>query len=412
MASNSVQAEAERIFKDVLLPDARLGIPNDAASLATRTKFSTRSLSHPVVPTPVKMTESMTALWALAAAVGNSICQRRYGIDQDVVIDSDVATLSIMSSTVVTVEGKMLKDKELAGRHMKYDTGRMFLASRRLATNIYPTKNGHWYHLHASMNADRVLEMLGSPELPEQASDQEYIIIYTELVRHHDAKWLDFEANEHLRQAGTICLTPEEYQQSPQARAVKEHGLYLLEQRAAAEYPPVPWSSTTANGERPLEGIRILDVSRVIAAPTIAKLAALFGATVIRTSCDSQPDIGPLLIDGNLGKRDVTLDLKTKAGKDCLRALLEDSDVFLDGYRPGVTEKLGFGTEYVHELARRRGKGIVYVRENCHGWAGPMAHRSGWQQISDCVTGVSWLQGKFFGLDEPIVPLIPNSEYQ
>jgi hypothetical protein len=64
------------------------------------------------------------------------------------------------------------------------------------------------------------------------------------------------------------------------------------------------------------------------------------------------------------------------------------------------------------DLARRRGKGIVYIRENAYGWKGPFAMRSGWQQISDCLTGVSWLQGKFLGLDEPVVPLLPNSDYQ
>jgi crotonobetainyl-CoA:carnitine CoA-transferase CaiB-like acyl-CoA transferase len=156
----------------------------------------------------------------------------------------------------------------------------------------------------------------------------------------------------------------------------------------------------------------MIDISRVIAAPTIAKMAALFGATVIRVSCSSQPDMGSLLVDGNLGKRDVTLDLKSAEGKETLKKLLEDVDVILDGYRPGALERLGFGPKYVFELAQRRGKGIVYVRENYYGWKGSRVQRSGWQQISDCDTGVSWLQGKFLGLNEPVVPLLPNSDYQ
>jgi crotonobetainyl-CoA:carnitine CoA-transferase CaiB-like acyl-CoA transferase len=86
--------------------------------------------------------------------------------------------------------------------------------------------------------------------------------------------------------------------------------------------------------------------------------------------------------------------------------------VILDGYRPGALERLGFGPKYVVELARRRGKGIVYVHENCYGWKRSRVQRSGWQQIIDCDTGVSWLQGKFLGLNEPVVPLLPNSDYQ
>ncbi|CAF0843859.1 unnamed protein product [Rotaria sp. Silwood1] len=92
--------------------------------------------------------------------------------------------------------------------------------------------------------------------------------------------------------------------------------------------------------------------------------------------------------------------------------ILAEADVILDGYRPGCMERLGFGRQAVHEMALKRGKGIVYARENCYGWAGPWSLRSGWQQISDCVTGVAWLQGKFLGLNEPVLPLLPNSDYQ
>ena len=122
--------------------------------------------------------------------------------------------------------------------------------------------------------------------------------------------------------------------------------------------------------------------------------------------------MGPLLVDGNLGKHDVTLDLKSDEGKSALRSLIKDCDIFLDGYRPGALERLGFGPAAVQKIAEDNGHSVIYIRENCYGWAGPLSHRSGWQQISDCVTGVSWLQGKFLGLDEPVVPLLPNSDYQ
>ncbi|KAJ2968188.1 hypothetical protein NUW58_g10275 [Xylaria curta] len=84
----------------------------------------------------------------------------------------------------------------------------------------------------------------------------------------------------------------------------------------------------------------------------------------------------------------------------------------LDGYRPGALERLGFGPTYVHEVAKRRGKGIVYARENCYGWKGPWKHRSGWQQISDAVTGIGWLFGRMWGRDEPVMPFLPNSDFQ
>lgn len=161
-----------------------------------------------------------------------------------------------------------------------------------------------------------------------------------------------------------------------------------------------------------MEGIKILDLSRIIAAPAISRICAALGATVLRLSTDKEPDMGVLLLDGNLGKHDAYLDLKTEEGKVQFEKLIEDADVLLEAYRPGSLTRLGFSPEYIHEIANRRGKGIVHIRENCYGWKGPWAHRSGWQQISDCVTGTSWLQGKFLGLNEPVVPPIPNSDYQ
>lgn len=161
-----------------------------------------------------------------------------------------------------------------------------------------------------------------------------------------------------------------------------------------------------------MQGLRLLDLLRVIAAPTVAKLAALLGATVIRVSCTTQPDMGPLLIEGNLGKRDVSLDLKSEKDRQTLRQLILDADIALDGYRPSALERLGFGESYLRTLARRRGRGIIVVCENCYGWHGPLASRSGWQQISDCFTGVAWGMGEFLGLEEPIVPPLPNSDYQ
>jgi hypothetical protein len=284
---------------------------------------------------------------------------------------------------------------------------------RRLSTNVYPTKDGRWFHLHGSMNSDKTQGMLGLQQHdPELKDEDEIIKKYCNRVSQFDSDWLDLEANEHFRQAGTVCLTPSEYIQSEQGKAVASDPLFLLEHQAHSSLPPVPWPQMNTKSYRPLEGIKMIDLSCVIAAPTIAKLAALFGATVIRVSCDMQPDMGPLLVDGNIGKRDVTLNLKTDAGRKALDDLLLDADVVLDGYRPGALDRLGFGPAYMFGVAKRRGKGIIYIRENCYGWKGPFAHRSGWQQISDCITGVSWVMGEFLGLKEPVVPLIPNSDYQ
>lgn len=82
--------------------------------------------------------------------------------------------------------------------------------------------------------------------------------------------------------------------------------------------------------------------------------------------------------------------------------IIRDADVFIDGYRPHTIAKLGFDADTL----RKSNPSLIYVRENCYGWKGPLSYRSGWQQIADCFSGHSWMQGKFLGLNEPVVPLL------
>lgn len=409
----TVQSEADRIFRDIILRDSRLKLPSGIENAAAKVTFDKSVTELPVLPTPLKMTESCSALWALVAALTIVIAEERYGVQQGAVVNSEAATLFLMSSMLVSVDGKSISDPSIASRYMKYDLGRSRETYRRLATNIYPTKDGRFFHLHGSMNATHTLQMLGAKDSNPELDEASAIDFFVSEVKKWDSADIDRVANEQFRQAGTICLTPEEFTNSEQGREVAKSGLYDFEKLSGTKTSPVPWPAASGSLRRPLEGIKMIDVSRVIAAPTIAKLAALFGATVIRVSFDGNPDMGPLLVDGNLGKRDVNINLKTEEGRVTLKELIKDCDIFLDGYRPGALERLGFGPEAVQKIAEEGGsKGIVYIRENCYGWSGPLRNRSGWQQISDCITGASYLQGKFLGHDEPVVPLIPNSDYQ
>lgn len=143
-------------------------------------------------------------------------------------------------------------------------------------------------------------------------------------------------------------------------------------------------------------------MSRAVAAPTISKVLAALGADVIKVSCPSLPDTGMTLVDVNAGKRDVSIDLKTEEGKALFRTIIKDADVLVDGYRPHAIEKLGFDSKSLRQL----NPSLICVREDCYGYNGPWAHRSGWQQIADCTVGIAIMMGKFLGLDEPVQPLL------
>ncbi|KAK6087706.1 caib baif family protein [Seiridium cupressi] len=413
MGDYTIQKEASRIFHDVLLKDARLGLPAEVQAAASRTVIDAKTpIAKPFLPAPTKASETSTALWALLGTYGNAIVEQRFGVQQSVTVNSDVATLFIFAFMLTKFGDKDIGDPEIVPRYQRYDLHKQHVPWRRLCTNVYPTRDGRWFHLHGSLDATKSLQMLGLPAFDDEKDELKIIGQYCDNIRKYDANWLDLEANEYWRQSGCIALTKEEYLESEHGKIVANDPIYLVEASHADSLPAIPWPQVETKTFRPLEGIKILDLTRAIAGPTIARLAALFGATVVRISNDQLAELGAILVESNLGKRDANLDLKSDEGRRALLRLLEDADVILDGFRPGALDRLGFGPRYVHELARRRGKGIVYARENCYGWNGPLSHRSGWQMISDAVVGLSWEMGKFVGLDEPIVPPLPNADFQ
>jgi hypothetical protein len=183
--------------------------------------------------------------------------------------------------------------------------------------------------------------------------------------------------------------------------------------------PPAPFSFSQ-HSNRPLQclkGIRVIELCRVIAGPTIGRSLAAHGASVIKVTSPQLPDVPFFQVDVNTGKHTTSLHLRDDGDRAKFEALLATADIVLDGYRPGVVDRLGYGPETLSKIAMRRGKGFVYVVEDCFGGTdvdGPMtdwANRPGWQQIADCVTGVAWEQGRFMGLDEPVVPPFPMSDY-
>lgn len=272
------------------------------------------------------------------------------------------------------------------------------------ATNVYKTKDGRWYHLHGSMNATATMGMVGVEE--QDVTREEAIKIYAEKVAQHDAEFLERQSNEEVKEAGVTCLTPEEFFASEQGKIM---GAEPLWNRRSVPAPRSSWPQQSQSSEfKPLAGIRVIDFSRVIAAPVISKILAVLGAEVVKVTSEHLPDISITWLDLNTGKKDTNIDLKSEEGKKTFSKLIEGADVLVDGYRPGVLARLGFDSATLRNIKGN----LVYARENCYGFKGPLAYRSGWQQISDCLVGISWLQGKFMGLDEPVVPLLPNSDYQ
>jgi hypothetical protein len=111
----------------------------------------------------------------------------------------------------------------------------------------------------------------------------------------------------------------------------------------------------------------------------------------------------------NAGVRTIDIDFNKDDELAYLKSLIQDADIFVQGYRPGVISRKGMGLHDLVEMAGKRGKGIVYVEENCYGPDGPMQERPGWQQVADAASGCSYVTSRALGHTDGtcVLPALP-----
>ncbi len=191
----------------------------------------------------------------------------------------------------------------------------------------------------------------------------------------------------------------EEYLASEHARVNADRQLWNVHDVPNPNQEPCWWpSSPETSPSRPLAGLKIVDFSRIIAAPTLTRGLAEYGASIMRITSSHLPDMGFLHPDMGWGKWNTALDLRQPADIEKAKELILEADVVVYGYRPEVLSKYGLGSDDVLELCRSRTRGLIVARLDCYGWVGPWAHRSGWQQISDAV---GW-KDRFIYKHEPL----------
>ncbi|KAH4043938.1 hypothetical protein HBH69_228020 [Parastagonospora nodorum] len=394
-------------------------LPENAEELYSYVKFEGNAT--PSIPINWRFSESISALKGFEAVMLNSLITRKYGVAPiDVTINTDHASLFFMSSLIAQVlqDGKPtpfsplspLESKLFPSQDLHRSLGNLY---RQLATNIYKTKDNRYYHIHGSLNPDHCLTALGLPLDGEDTDTYEAIVERIQAaVSQHNAADLDELMNEQYRQAGTIAYTADEYFATEQGK--NDVGLYEIHKDNDSTQPAGWWpenSSLPSSPKRPLAGLKVIDLTRIIAGPSLCRSLAELGASVMRIVSPQITDMTPVHQDLNWGKWNAFLHLKDEADKEKFRALIREADVVVDGYRPGVMEKLGFGRQAIFDLVKDRQHGIIHVRENCYGWHGPWTHRSGWQQISDACCGVSLEYGKAMGHGEAVTPVFPNADY-
>jgi crotonobetainyl-CoA:carnitine CoA-transferase CaiB-like acyl-CoA transferase len=189
----------------------------------------------------------------------------------------------------------------------------------------------------------------------------------------------------------SMMRSHDEWLAHPQARALEQLPLLTIEK--IGEAAPKPWPA----GYRPLAGLRVLDLSRVIAGPVAGRTWAAHGADVMLISSPNLPSIPWLVIDTGRGKLSSFADLKTEQGRDMLRDLLSGADIFSQGYRPQSISALGFSPED----AARTDPGIIYVSLSAYGHIGPWADRRGFDSLVQTSTGFNHAEGQAAGVEGP-----------
>lgn len=147
---------------------------------------------------------------------------------------------------------------------------------------------------------------------------------------------------------------------------------------------PGPAPRTLADGTAPLAGVRVLDLTRVIAGPVATRTLALLGADVLRVDPPDPAEIGWQHLDSGQGKRSTVLDLRDERDRRTAQDLLDSADVLVTGYRPGAVEGLGL----------RVLPGVVTGRVSAWGDEGPWAGRRGFDSIVQAASGIALLEGR------------------
>ena len=312
----------------------------------------------PILPTPFRIGTAGAATLAASGIAASELWRLRTGRGQEIGVDVRQATASLRS-----------------GHYMKLGDGELS-AGRNPIMGVYPARHGRWSYIHANFPNHRAaaLGVLGCEESREAV---------TRAVAGWDAAELE-EAIIAAKGAGGMVRSQAEWARHPQAAAIASLPLMEIVRIGDSEPEALP------AGERPLSGIRVVDLTRVLAGPTCARTLAEHGAEVMKISAEHLPNLGYQEFDTGHGKLNAYLDLREQRNLDTLRGLVRQADVFSQGYRPGALGARGLAPE---ELAAIR-PGLVYVSLSAFGHVGPWASRRGFDTVVQTVSGITSRQAE------------------
>lgn len=341
--------------------------------------------SDPFYRTPFRIGETAAAVLAATGVAANDLWELRTNRRQAVVI-----TVPEAAATLRVVDYTMKRDADGQYRRLPVSDSMKHMVT---VTQPWPTADGRWFlpHFNLPHLERRVLDVLKCESAPASVSAA---------VGRWNADALE-AAIADVHACGGKVRTAEEWLAHPQGAYLAARPVVEITKVAEGKPEPLP------SGGRPLSGVRVLDLTRILAGPTAGRTLAEHGADVLMVAAPHLPQVPEFVRDLSHGKRSCFLDLGRTEEVERLTALAQEADVFVNGYRPGRLGEHGFGLE---ELVRLR-PGMVVVSINCFGSGGPFATKGGWEQVAQSVTGIAHTHGEMTGAGRPKLAPAPMCDY-
>jgi len=316
----------------------------------------------PVFSARFKIGETTANILAGVGVAVTDIHELKTGRRQKVAIDVRHAAATCQSS-------RLMRQRGTGGGWELVPQSPSMLHMRSI-TQPWLCKDGRWYlpHFNLPHLHDRVIGVLGC----ESNADA---------VAKAIAKWDSHDLEEAVaaaRACGSIVRSNAEWLEHPHGKMLS--GKPLVEITKIGDSAPVPFPA----GGRPLAGIKVLDLTRILAGPVAARTLAENGADVLMVTAQHLPQVPEHVMDTSHGKRSCFLNLNKPDDVATIKQLVKNADVFSQGYRPGIMDKHGLSPE---QLAAEH-PGLIYLSISCYGHGGPFSNRGGWEQISQSATGI------------------------
>lgn len=322
--------------------------------------------ADPLLQSPHKVATAASTALLLEAACAAAIYKFRTGKDNDISIDARDGL------------------HQLHADHFVYQGQyNMDLGADRVKLNgSYQCKDGRHIWIQAG------------PPYPKLQDDYQTLFDCantTESVQRAIGKWNSFELEEKLAEIGApgaVARSPEEWRAHPQGIALSQAP--VVEIIKIADGDPV---GLQQDGNSPLENVKVLDLTHVLAGPRSSMDLAEFGANVLHVAPPHHLDPKTINLGVNHGKRSTFLDLREAAELKKMYELVNQTDVFSCSYRPSVLDRFGLNAP---DLLKLNNKGIVCLSVNCYGHQGPWKDRAGFDQVAQTATGFCYEEGGSF----------------